>query len=84
VKASHRSPYGLIASDWQKKDGVFRWDITVPANATATVYVPAKSAESVTENGKPVVQAQGVKMVRMENGRAVFSVGSGEYSFESR
>ena len=32
VKASHRSPYGLIASDWQKKDGVFRWNITVPAN----------------------------------------------------
>ena len=49
VKASHRSPYGLIASDWQKKDGVFRWNITVPANTTATVYVPAKSAESVTE-----------------------------------
>jgi alpha-L-rhamnosidase len=84
VKASHRSPYGLIASDWQKKDGVFRWSITVPANTTATVYVPAKSAESVTENGKPAVQADGVKLVRMENGRAVLSVGSGNYCFESR
>jgi alpha-L-rhamnosidase len=84
VKASHRSPYGLIASDWQKKDGVFRWNITVPLNATATVYVPATSAESVTENGKPAVQAQGVKLLKMDNGRAVFSVGSGSYKFEAR
>jgi len=84
AKASHRSPYGLIASGWQKQNGVFRWNITVPANTTATVYVPDASAESVTENGKPAVQAQGVKLVRMENGRAVFSVGSGSYRFESR
>ena len=84
VKGSHRSPYGVITSDWQKKDGVFRWSITVPANTTATVYVPTNSAESVTENGKPAVQAQGVKLVKMENGRAVFTVGSGNYRFESR
>jgi alpha-L-rhamnosidase len=84
VKASHRSPYGPIASDWQKKDGVFRWDITLPANTTATVYVPATSAESVTEKGKQAVQAQGVKLVKVENGRAVFSVGPGSYRFESR
>jgi alpha-L-rhamnosidase len=84
VKASHRSPYGLIGSDWQKQDGVFRWKITIPANTTATVYVPAASAESVTESAKPVAQARGVKLLKAENGRAVFSVGSGNYSFESR
>jgi alpha-L-rhamnosidase len=84
VKASHRSPYGLIVSDWQKQNGVFRWNITVPVNTTATVYVPTKAAESVSESGKPAVQAQGVKLLRMENGRAVFEVGSGSYSFHSR
>ncbi|MGO8925985.1 MAG: family 78 glycoside hydrolase catalytic domain [Limisphaerales bacterium] len=84
VKASHRSPYGLIASDWQRQDGDFRWKITIPANTTATVYVPAASAERVTESGKPVAQARGVTLVKEENSRAVFSVGSGNYSFESR
>jgi alpha-L-rhamnosidase len=84
LKASHRSPYGLIASDWQKQAGVFRWKITIPPNTTATVYVPTTTAEGVTENGKPVAQARGVKLVKMETGRAVFSVGSGNYSFESR
>ncbi len=84
VKGSHRSPYGLITSDWQRQGGVFRWNITVPVNTIATVYVPAKSAESVTESGKPAMQGQGVKLVGMEQGRAVFSVGSGSYNFESR
>jgi alpha-L-rhamnosidase len=84
VKASHRSPYGLIASEWQKQDGVFHWKVTIPANTTATVYVPAASAETLTENGKPIAQARGVKLVKMESGRAVLAVGAGNYSFESR
>jgi alpha-L-rhamnosidase len=83
VKASHRSPYGLIASDWQKLNGVFRWSITVPVNTTAIVYVPAKIAESVTESGKPAAQARGVQFISTEQGRAVFKVGSGQYSFQS-
>jgi alpha-L-rhamnosidase len=83
VKASHRSPYGLIVSDWQKQDGVFRWKVTIPANATATLYVPATSAEGVTESGKPIVQARGVQLLRMEQGRAVVRVGSGKYAFQS-
>jgi alpha-L-rhamnosidase len=83
VRASHRSPYGLITSDWQKQDGAFQWNITVPANASATVLVPAKAAESVTESGKPAAQQPGVQLVRMESGRAVFRVGSGRYAFQS-
>jgi alpha-L-rhamnosidase len=46
--------------------------------------VPASSADSVTENGKATAQARGVKLVKIENGRAVFSIGSGNYTFESR
>jgi len=70
-------------SDWQKKDGLFRWNITVPFNASATVFVPAKAAEGVTENDKPASQQAGVQFLRIEQGRAVFRVGSGGYSFQS-
>jgi alpha-L-rhamnosidase len=83
VKASHRSPHGLIASEWQKKDGVFVWDITVPVNATATVFVPAKAVQGITESGKPASGARGVRFLRQEQGRAVFEVGSGNYRFRS-
>lgn len=41
VKASHKSMYGTIASEWKIVDGgAFRWDVTVPPNTRATVYVP--------------------------------------------
>ncbi len=83
AKASHRSPYGLITSDWKTDDGVFRWTITIPPNTTATIYVPAKDAHDVTEGDAPATQAHGVRFLKMEEGRAIFSVGSGSYHFAS-
>jgi len=59
-------------------------DVTVPPNATATVFVPAKDAASVTESGKPTGEANGVKFLRMENGAALYAVGSGNYQFQSQ
>jgi alpha-L-rhamnosidase len=83
VKATHRSPYGLIVSDWTKREERLEWNITVPVNARATVLVPASTADAVTESGKPATQARGVKFAKLENGRAVFLLGSGNYRFES-
>ena len=84
VKASHRSPFGLIQSEWEKKSGVFRWRLTVPVNATATVHVPATSEESVTESGGRASTALGVKSLGFKDGRASFQIGSGTYLFEAR
>jgi alpha-L-rhamnosidase len=53
----------------------------VPPNSTATVYVPAKDADSVRESGKPAGSAQGIKFLRAENGALLYQVGSGSYSF---
>ena len=83
VKATHDSPYGLIVSDWKREGGTFNWQITVPANTTATIYLPAKDPERVSENGKPASRVADVKFQRMENGCAVFKIGSGQYHFVS-
>jgi alpha-L-rhamnosidase len=56
-------------------------EVTIPANTTATVYVPAKDAAGVTESGKPTGKVEGVKFLRMENDAAVYEVGSGCYQF---
>jgi len=82
VKTWHESPYGRIDSEWEITDGVFRWNLTVPPNATATVYVPGKG-QNVTEGGEPATKARGVHSVRSEGGAAVYEVGSGSYSFAS-
>jgi alpha-L-rhamnosidase len=72
---------GPIASSWAVKDGVFTLDITLPANTTATVCVPAANAAAVQESGKPAAEAEGVKLLRTESGEAVFEVQSGVYRF---
>jgi alpha-L-rhamnosidase len=84
VKASFRSPYGLVRSEWQHEGGQFNWQITVPPNTTATVYVPAKSADAVTESGVTAADAEGVKLVGTEDNRAVYDVTSGTYHFMSK
>ncbi len=85
VKASYHSIHGLIAVDWQRaNDGDFTLAVTIPANTTATVRLPAKSPESVTEGGHPLGRSEGVKFVRMHNGRAVMEVESGTYRFEAK
>lgn len=81
VNAWHRSPYGVIRSSWKRDAGKFDLDIEVPANTSATVYVPAASADEVAEGGKPASASECVKFVGMKDGCAVFEVGSGQYAF---
>ena len=81
VKAHHDCPYGRITSNWQRDGHVLTMEVMMPANTTATIHVPAKDAAGVTESGLPAVDAKGVKFLRMENGAAVYEVGSGCYRF---
>ena len=59
-------------------------EVTIPANTTAEVYVPAEDAAGVTESGKPAGQSAGVKLLRMQKNTAVYTVGAGIYRFQSR
>lgn len=84
VNASYESVYGKIVSDWKKSATDFSWNITIPANTKAIVYIPASDSEQVMESGKPANATEGVKFLRMESGKAVFEVSSGEYHFVSK
>ena len=83
VKASLRSMYGLIRSDWTLQNGRFNWKVTIPANASATVYFPTVKASEVTENGQAVENAPGIKVLGSQDGCAVLAVEPGSYSFSS-
>ena len=84
AKGSYDSIRGKIESGWSVVNGRLKFDVTIPANTTATVYVPAKDESNVTEGGRPAAKAAGVQFLRMEGGAAVFEVTSGKYSFEVR
>ena len=83
AKGHYDSIHGRIGSDWKRDSDQFRWKISVPANTTATVYVPAKASSGVTVNGEVLTKADHVTFLRMENNRAVLAVSSGNYNITS-
>ncbi len=83
VRASHRSLYGMLSSSWKRDANAFTLDVSVPPNTTATIWLPAKDAALVTESGKPIAKARGVRFVKSEDGAAVFEVESGNYAFKA-
>jgi alpha-L-rhamnosidase len=84
VRAHYDSIHGRIASAWKAEGGRFSLDVTIPANTTATVYVPARDAAGITESGKPLAQAQGVRFLGREGDRVVLAVETGSYRFATR
>jgi alpha-L-rhamnosidase len=84
VKASHQSLYGKIATSWKKDGGAFTLEVSIPPNTSATVWMPAKDAASVTESGRPVARARGVKFLRTEGDSALFEIESGDYVLKTK
>lgn len=84
VKAEHTTVYGVYKITMeQHPGGRLSLDVTIPANATAEVCVPAAAPDVVQENGAPAGRAEGLVFLHFENDRAVYEAGSGSYHFES-
>ena len=84
VKASHRSPYGKIRSEWTREDGLFRWKITIPPNSFATIQIPCSAEDSLREGGQPIAASKGLSLQAVEDGRAIIRLEAGAYELESR
>ncbi|HEY0109728.1 MAG TPA: family 78 glycoside hydrolase catalytic domain, partial [Fibrella sp.] len=56
ARGYYDSVYGRINSEWKWEGNRWLYKTTVPANTTATLYLPARSISQVTENGKPITQ----------------------------
>ena len=82
VKATHQSPYGLIASDWRRDGHHLQWRITVPPNTTATVWVPAGANAKVRESGQLIATTGGATQLRRTADRVVLKVLPGSYRFD--
>jgi len=83
ANTSMESLYGKIVSNWTRKDGKLTLHVEVPPNSTARIYLPTSDRKGITESGKSIEGTQGVRFLKMENGRAVLSVDAGHYSFAS-
>jgi len=84
AKGYYDSMYGKIESDWKVDKGVFTYKTTVPANTTATLYLPANSEKMVTEGGKSIsANNTAIHFLKYESGKALYELTSGKYEFKS-
>ena len=81
VKSSYDSVRGRIVSNWSRERGRLQFEIEIPANTTAEIYLPARSSGTVTEGGKSIAKAKGITLLREEPGTTVLAVCSGCYRF---
>lgn len=83
VKASYNSVHGLIKSEWKKESNKFHWDLTIPGNSIAIISIPANNRSDVSESGIKATEAEGIRFLKMQDGWAMFEIGSGEYHLTS-
>jgi alpha-L-rhamnosidase len=83
AKGYYDSMYGRIESGWKLENGKLTYSAAVPANTTATLFLPYSAEKSITESGKDTKNVPGITFVKYQNGYAVFELQSGNYIFTS-
>lgn len=83
AKTAYQSIRGPIRTAWEIKDGRFLCDVSIPANTTATLYLPAAGHQAVYESKKPLSDAEGILAVSYKPGVVIVELESGDYSFAS-
>ncbi|MCR8561564.1 glycoside hydrolase family 78 protein [Mucilaginibacter sp. BJC16-A38] len=81
ASADYETNYGKVSSHWKIDGANFLLDVEVPANTTATVYIPGTSSSSITEGGKAMASVPGIKAGDAADGYVAVNVGSGVYHF---
>jgi alpha-L-rhamnosidase len=84
ARCSLRTPYGLLASEWKLANDELTLTITVPANTSAEVVIPAESAEAVRVGTVAAGSARGMKVSSFTDGKATLIIGSGHYELTSK
>ncbi|HWS01420.1 MAG TPA: glycoside hydrolase family 78 protein [Prolixibacteraceae bacterium] len=77
-EASHMGPYGLIVSKWVRTKNKMEYSVTVPANSSAILTLPALK---VKEGKEPVERNQFIKIISSDKSSVKLSLSAGNYNF---
>lgn len=75
------TPYGTVKTNWKKLSDSFHLNVTIPANSTASVYLPVTGKSIVLENGSMINKSKDIHFVKKTNEYLIYKVGSGSYNF---
>jgi alpha-L-rhamnosidase len=79
ASASLETYYGQVSAGWKVSGTNLELNANIPANTSATVFIPAFSLENITENGKPLDADW--KPTNLCNGYFSIELGSGNFQF---
>ena len=75
------TPRGLVKSEWRREGQGVALSIAVPVNSRVEVCLPCPDPSGVFEGSARAADAEGVVLLRCEDGHSVFGTGSGLYNF---
>jgi alpha-L-rhamnosidase len=81
AKADLETCYGKASSAWQLQNNQLVLSVEVPANTSASIFIPAKNAEAITEGGKRIAGNRDLKVAGREGEYIKVETGSGKYVF---
>ena len=89
AKAKVKTAYGIVSSNWEKKENKIEYNFNIPANTSAEFHVPfleseiksvQESGDFVYKNGR-IIPAKGMELIDNDYTKAVVSLTAGEYHF---
>lgn len=80
AKGFYDSVYGRIESGWKLSANETTYNLVVPANTSATLYLKTSSEKSVDKKAN----AGAIKLIKFVDGEAVYELTPGSFSFQVR
>lgn len=77
-EAKHEGPYGTIISSWKREGDKIIYDVTIPANSSATLFL---SGKDLIEGHRAAAQDKYMDIKQDRDGGYIIQIKSGEYSF---
>jgi len=77
-EAKHDGPFGTIISSWEKSGSKVLYNVTIPANSTATLFL---GASEVLESGKNLSENKQIRIKKDGNQGLCYLLKAGSYKF---
>jgi alpha-L-rhamnosidase len=82
ARAEIKTMYGLAASAWKFDGDQDSFEVTIPPNTTATVYLPFEDMKNVRSDGKLISESQEMVISYDTAKKPFLKLGSGSYKFD--
>ncbi|HTN08028.1 alpha-L-rhamnosidase [Agriterribacter sp.] len=81
VSASYSTPNGIIHTAWKKEGNKTVLTVTIPANTTAQVVLPALYTKNITAGNQPLIKNKWITHIQQKAGKVSFTIAAGNYIF---